>query len=82
MIETLVVDPDKVATFPKKIGKDELQKKILEFCSDWKTVLEIANYVQRTKLYIRNKVLPEMSDKLQMLYPKGNHPGQKYKVKE
>ncbi|MBP5372418.1 MAG: putative DNA binding domain-containing protein [Bacteroidales bacterium] len=64
-----------------RMSKKELRKAILAYCSEWRTAAEIALYLGKTKPYIRNKVLPQMSDVLQMLFTKENHPGQKYKVK-
>ncbi|MBR4272026.1 MAG: putative DNA binding domain-containing protein [Bacteroidales bacterium] len=69
------------ATSQQRMKKEVLHNKIIEFCSDWRSVEEIAMNFHKSKSHIRNYVLPQMSDKLQMLYPKGNHPGQKYKVK-
>ena len=73
----------KVATqSQKRMRKEEMRKMIIDYCSEWRTISEIANYVCRDKQYIRNKILPVMHDVLQMMFPKENHPGQKYKVKE
>ena len=63
------------------MSKEDLRKAILAYCSEWRTAAEIALYLGKTKPYIRNKVLPQMSDVLQMLFHKENHPGQKYKIK-
>ena len=65
-----------------RMSKDKLRGEIIAYCSEWRTATEIAEYLGKTKPYIRNRVLPQMSDVLQMLFPKENHPGQKYKVKE
>ena len=59
-----------------------MRQKILEYCSEWRTPQEIADYLGRTKQYIRIKILPHMSDVLQKRFSKDNHPGQKYKAKE
>ena len=59
-----------------------MRQRILEYCSEWRTPQEIADYLGRTKQYIRIKILPQMSDVLQMRFNKENHPGQKYKVKD
>ena len=73
----------KVATpNSKRMSKDDMRKMIIDYCSEWRTVSEIADYVCRNKQYIRNKILPVMHDVLQMLFPKENHPGQKYKVRD
>ena len=65
-----------------RMSKDKLRGEIIAYCSEWRTATEIAEYLGKTKPYIRNRVLPQMSNVLQMLFPKENHPGQKYKVKE
>ena len=69
-------------TTSARMSKEEMRKRIMDYCSDWRTVSEIAEHLERTKQYIRIKVLPDMSDVLQMKFEKENHPGQKYKVKE
>ena len=73
----------KVTTsIPLRISKEEIRQRIMEYCFDWRTPQEIADYLGRTKQYIRVKILPQMSDVLQMRFSKENHPGQKYKVKD
>ncbi|MBR4115560.1 MAG: hypothetical protein IKK40_06075, partial [Bacteroidales bacterium] len=74
-------NPKGATSISSRMSKEELRKAILAYCSEWRTAAEIALYLGKTKPYIRNKVLPQMSDVLQMLFPKENHPGQKYKVK-
>ena len=59
-----------------------MRKRIMEFCSDWRTAQEIAEHLGKGKQYLRNKILPQLSDVLQMKFSKENHPGQKYKVKD
>ncbi len=81
--EKVATSKGKVATpNSKRMSKDDMRKMIIDYCSEWRTVSEIADYVCRNKQYIRNKILPVMHDVLQMLFPKENHPGQKYKVKD
>lgn len=83
-------EEEKVATYegmvatsiPKRMRKEDMRKMIIDYCSEWRTVSEIADYLHRDKQYIRNKVLPVMHDVLQMMFPKENHPGQKYKVRD
>ena len=73
----------KVTTsIPSRLSKEDMRRRIIDFCSDWRTVNEIAIHMGRTKQYIRIKVLPQMSDVLQKLFDKENHPGQKYKIKD
>lgn len=83
-------EEEKVATYegmvatsiPKRMRKEDMRKMIIDYCSEWRTVSEIADYLHRDKQYIRNKVLPGMHEVLQMMFPKENHPGQKYKVRD
>ena len=65
-----------------RMSKEKLQSEIISYCSEWRTASEIASYLGKTKPYIRNRILPQMSDVLQKLFQKENHPGQKYKVKD
>ena len=58
---------------PPRITKEELRQKITDFCYEWKTLQVIADYLRRTKTY-RIKILPQMSDVLQMRFSKENHP--------
>lgn len=70
----------KVAT-SKKIKKEDMFKKIQDFCSDWKSKEEISEHVERDVTYIRNKILPQMLELgyLQMQHPNvPNYPTQKY----
>ncbi|MBR4148356.1 MAG: putative DNA binding domain-containing protein [Bacteroidales bacterium] len=81
--EKVATSSEKVATpIPKRMRKEELCNEIIKYCSEWRTASEIAVHVGRNKQYIRNKILPEMAGVLKMLFPKENHPGQKYKVRE
>ncbi len=81
--EKVATSKGKVATpNSKRMSKVDMRKMIIDYCSEWRTVSEIADYVCRNKQYIRNKILPVMHDVLQMLFPKENHPGQKYKVRD
>ena len=75
-------DVNVATSFPLRMKKEQLYNAIADYCTEWRTALEIALYVGRDIRYIRNHVLPGMTNKLQRLFPKENHPGQKYKVKE
>ena len=58
-----------------------LKEAILAFCAEWHSVTEIAQYVHRSKQYIRGEVLPLIKDQLEMMYPENtSHPKQKYRV--
>ena len=55
---------------------------ILEYCETWRSIGEIAQFAERDKNYIRNKVLPRLSEKLEKEFPDvPNHPKQRYRVK-
>lgn len=71
-----------ITSIPSRISKEEMRKRVQDYCSEWRTPQEIADYLGRTKQYIRVKILPQLSDILQMRFSKENHPGQKYKVKD
>ena len=59
-----------------------MYEKIVSFCSDWRSAEEIAVFVQRSKRYLTNEVLPEMSALLDLKYPQvKRHPDQQYRRK-
>ena len=67
---------------PKRMTRNEMIKKILAFCSEWRTAEEIAVYLHRNKRYITNEILPEMDNLLEWRYPQiRRHPDQKYRSK-
>lgn len=60
-----------------------LHAKILDFCSDFKSLSEISEHVNRSVAHLKVHVIPELleSGKLQRKYPETpNHPDQKYKI--
>ena len=68
---------------PSRMSRAQLQKMILEFCTEWRSAEEIAEYVHRNKQYIRGEVLPKMDHLLIRKFPSiEKHPGQKYKIKD
>ena len=65
----------------KRFSKLEIEKLILDFCTEWRTIEDIATFLDRDKNYIRNEVLPHLADKLVKMYENvPNHPRQKYRV--
>ena len=66
----------------KNYKKDELVKLIVDFCQNWKTIEEIAIYLGRDAKYIKNMVLPKMSDVIEKMYNIPHHPRQKYRAKQ
>ena len=72
---------EKVASPKKKISSEEMAIYILEYCSTWRTMDEIAQFANRDKNYIRNKVMPRLAEKLEKEYPDvPNHPRQRYRT--
>ena len=66
----------------KYVRKNELYNTILDFCKDWCTIEQIVKYTGKSKSYLRNTVLPNLSNQLEKLYPNiPNHPRQKYRTK-
>lgn len=62
---------------------EQLRNKVAECCKQWRTVDEIAEYVNRTQKHLRNNVLPKMQDILEMKYKDSpTHPKQKYRIKQ
>ena len=75
-------DP-KVATSKKHYSKEELKIKIVEYCAEWRTLDDISAFIERDRKYLRNKVLPQMTDVLEKMYENiPNHPRQKYRAKQ
>ena len=73
----------KVATLKRRYSKEELRKMILDVCREWRTIEEISNIIERDPVYLRNKVIPQMSDLLEKLYENiPHHPRQKYRARQ
>ena len=79
--EKVATSEEKVASPKKKISSEEMAIYILEYCSTWRSMDEIAQFANRDKNYIRNKVLPRLAEKLEKEYPDvPNHPRQRYRT--
>ena len=80
--ENLATSEENLASSKKKrFSKLEIEKLILDFCTEWRTIEDIATFLDRDKNYIRNEVLPHLADKLVKMYENvPNHPRQKYLV--
>lgn len=73
----------KVATLKRHYSKEELRKKILDYCTEWRTLDDISSFIERDRNYLRNKVLPRMTDILEKMYESiPHHPRQKYRAKQ
>lgn len=66
----------------KRYSKEEIKKNILDVCQDWRTAEEIATAVGRKVLYIRDIVLPQLSDVIEKMYDVPHHPRQKYRARK
>ena len=80
--ENFVTSEKNLASSKKKrFSKLEIEKLILDFCTEWRTIEDIATFLDRDKNYIRNEVLPHLADKLVKMYENvPHHPRQKYRV--
>ena len=66
---------------PKRYSFQELRTQIVSFCSEWRTVEEIAAEFNKQPRYIRDRVLPRMTDVIEKMYDVPHHPKQKYRAK-
>ena len=66
----------------KRYSKEEMRKLIVEYCNEWRTAEEIAVKVNRKIQYIRDIVLPQLSDIIEKMYNVPHHPKQKYRAKQ
>ena len=66
---------------PKRYTKEQLRSKVKEVCKEWSTADEIAVKIGRDTKYVKNFVLPLLSDVLEKMYDVPRHPRQKYRVK-
>ena len=58
-----------------------MERIIVEYCTDWRTAEEIATVIGRKYQYIRDIVLPKLSNVLEKKYNVPHHPKQRYRVK-
>ena len=73
---------NKTISTKKRYSQSELRALIVAYCTDWKTADEIAVKVGRNIVYIRDRVLPLLSDVIEKMYDIPHHPRQKYRVKQ
>ena len=66
----------------KRYSKEEMREVIIDYCQEWRTAEEIAIAVDKTTAYIRDIVLPKLSDVLEKKYDVPHHPKQKYRAKQ
>ena len=73
---------NKTISTKKRYSQSELRALIVAYCTDWRTADEIALKVGRNIVYIRDRVLPLLSDVIEKMYDIPHHPRQKYRVKQ
>ena len=66
----------------KRYSKEEMREVIIDYCQEWRTAEEIAVAEDKTTAYIRDIVLPKLSDVLEKKYDVPHHPKQKYRAKQ
>ena len=64
----------------KRYSFQELKDLIVSFCSEWKTAEEIAAQFGKSPKYIREVILPKLTDVIEKMYDVPHHPKQKYKT--
>ena len=70
-------------THPKRYSKEQLKKLLMSICQEWRTAEEIALSLGRDAKYVKNFVLPKMTDVIEKMYENiPNHPRQKYRAKQ
>ena len=76
---------DKVALSGDKVALrstfEDLKKAIVAYCTEWRSIDEIAANVGKQPSYLKNKILPRLSDVLEKLHDTPHHPKQKYRAK-
>ena len=80
--QKVATSDQKVATYKKHYSKEELGELIVEYCTEWRTLDDISVFIGRNRKYLRNKVLPQMTNVLEKMYENiPNHPRQKYRAR-
>ena len=64
----------------KRYSFQELKDLIVSFCSEWRTAEEIAMQFGKHPKYIRNIILPKLTDVIEKMYNIPHHPKQRYKT--
>ena len=68
-----------------RLSKDALYKRIMEVCSAYTSLEDIAAIVEKTPSYLKNKIIPRMVEQgvLVREYPENpKHPHQRYRARE
>ena len=67
---------------PSKIPFQQTRLLILEYCCEWRSLDDISRYMNRTKRYLRNLIIPQLKSELQKRFPLDNHPNQMYRRRD
>ena len=67
---------------PSKMPFGKMRLLILEYCCQWRSLEQIANYMERTKEYLGTFILPKLSEDLCKRFPQKNHPNQMYRRRD
>lgn len=80
-LPSATLEQTSATSIPKRMSLEQRQQMILDYCSDWRTIEEIATYTNLGKTYIRNKILPVIEKFLERKYTIPHHPRQRYRRK-
>lgn len=64
---------------PSRMPFEKMRLMILEYCSQWRSLEEIASHTERTKEYLGSFILPKLSEDLRKRFSQKNHPNQMYR---
>ena len=59
---------------PSKMPFGKMRLLILEYCDQWRSLEQIANYTERTKEYLGTFILPKLSEDLCKRFPPKESP--------
>lgn len=80
-LSSATLDPNVTTSRHKRMSLEQRQQMILDYCSDWRTIEEIATYTNLGKTYVRNKILSVIEKFLERKYTIPHHPRQRYRRK-
>ena len=84
--EKVALSGEKVALSGEKVALrtrfEELKTAIVSYCTEWRSMEEIAANVGKQPSYLKNKIMPRLTDVLEKMYDVPHHPKQKYKAKQ
>lgn len=84
-LSSLQNDDSKGVSKGVRSSSEKVKKDILEVCSDYASIEEIASKVGKSIVYLKNKIIPQMlkDGLLEWQYPNApRHPYQKYRTKK